>query len=485
MYVWQLLCRYLVQLIAVKYSMEITFDRGPIYTAFSFSNASYTDISSAIALIHECTQAKPHGYQFMPRYKMHQWDGYIRLCKGSKFPTGLLQSVIDNLREYGIHNLTINSYPIPGYDVDAIQENMLNGVTLRPYQVEAIKTLLAYGRGIAKMATNSGKTEVIAAMAKVVPGSVLVLVTKKDLLYQTSERIEMRLGEKVGIIGDDVWKSSNRIVVGMIQTLSKHLDWVHLNAKDTQLAMYDETHHLPSATSEKVMLGIPAPYRFGFSGTPLKNDNLADLTLIGATGPVLVDIPNSELIEQGISAEPFIEMYNVDGGVLYMADWQEAYGDCIVGNYTRNTLITKLVVESAAPSALILVERLEHGQLLHHDIPDSIFVHGSSQMEERQSALDQLRAGTGVVVIATPIFDEGVDVPAVNLLVLAGGGKAPIKLLQRIGRGMRRKENDNTLRVIDFVDDTNKYLLKHSLERAKIYEQEGFNVKVLVVNSEM
>lgn len=775
--------------------MDITFERGPIYTTFSFSNSSYKEITGVVQVIREATQARPVGYQYMPRYKMHQWDGYIRLCKNNRFPTGLLSLVADSLREHGFYNFQVVHYPTPGYAMESINENMLNGVTLRPYQVDAIRTLLSYGRGIAKMATNSGKTEVIAAIAEVMQGPVMVLVTKKDIMYQSAERIENRLGEPVGIIGDGVWQGeTEHVTIGMIQTLSKHLDWLRLRI-DLRAVMYDECfvagtlvggkpienvqvgdvvtawdeyrnipvaakvmhvfrrvapstllrinttncsvvctpnhpiycggdwkfasdlhegdmvyghqndklcmhlvrervskfqrpcsaavprswqgllleelwqgtcvkdvirdndedkseicfgnfgkdeaeqsyeargcsqegkshidiyrtptfcawrkwdantctaeavgrgfgrrmgdgisgedgrhikskgsykeskeiayelqgghsqsimydghrsgwahslwaqgkgggckegfglarervesievlergssdqfaqlcsdgfvynldveeyhtyvangiivhncHHTPANTSQAVMMTIPAPYRFGFSGTPLKNEELADLTLIGATGPVLVDIPNSELIEQGISAEPFIEMYNIDGGTMYNSDWQDAYSDCIAGNYKRNTLVAKLVRESGAKSVLVLVERIEHGQLLNQAIAGSAFVHGSCAMDERKGALDRLRDGNGNVVIATPIFDEGVDVPAVDLLVLAGGGKAPVKLLQRLGRGMRRKEGDNVLRVIDFVDDTNKYLLEHSLERARLYEQEGFNVKVL------
>jgi superfamily II DNA or RNA helicase len=84
------------------------------------------------------------------------------------------------------------------------------------------------------------------------------------------------------------------------------------------------------------------------------------------------------------------------------------------------------------------------------------------------------------VFIASPIFDEGIDVPRVDTVILACGGKSYVKLLQRIGRGMRKKDDGkNELIIIDFIDDTNKYLLKHSDRRIKTYVSEGFDAKVV------
>jgi superfamily II DNA or RNA helicase len=80
------------------------------------------------------------------------------------------------------------------------------------------------------------------------------------------------------------------------------------------------------------------------------------------------------------------------------------------------------------------------------------------------------------VYIATPIFDEGVDVPGIDVLILAGGGKSNIKLLQRLGRGMRTDPDKVQLLVLDFIDDTNRYLFKHSEERLNVYEREDFQI---------
>jgi superfamily II DNA or RNA helicase len=124
---------------------------------------------------------------------------------------------------------------------------------------------------------------------------------------------------------------------------------------------------------------------------------------------------------------------------------------------------------------LILVNRIDHGKTLADLLPNSIFVSGSDEAEYRNSVLDRMRTDDSGIFIATPIYDEGIDVPAVDTIILAAGGKSHVKLLQRIGRGLRKKENkENILTVHDFLDDTNMYLLEHSQERADTYASEKF-----------
>lgn len=471
--------------------MKITFTQGTLYTTLKFHETGPTQIDAYLAAIRVATSARPSGYTFMPAYKRGTWDGYVRLYKNGRFPSGLLWHVSAAILEQAGPNavpgidpmITVvpdpNERPLP-YISDyeqRITPEMLPDITLRDYQIKAVRRLITRTRGVAKMATNSGKTEVMAAIAKLMPGKTIILTTKKDLLYQTRDRLEMRLREPVGAVGDSGW-SEGRVTVAMIQTLAKHLDNLRGLDDCVDCVMFDECHHVPSTQAQEVLMRIPAHYRYGFSGTPLRYDELSDLVLIGATGPVEVEVTNADLIEAGVSAMPYVDMHIVHTDKGFKDSWEKSYTNYIVNNDNRNAIITHAAKEAGAQATLILVDRLEHGRKLQSLIPNSIFAHGSLPAEERKAILDRLRAGGGAVVIATPIFDEGVDVPSVDLLILAAGGETHIRLLQRIGRGMRRKDT-NTLRVIDFVDDTNAYLLSHSKSRAELYEREGFAVRIV------
>lgn len=429
---------------------------------------------AALAAIRCACRAKPSGYKFMPRYKKGMWDGYISLMHGlSKFPTGLLPLVMETLDNKGFHPNYISHIAYPNVHITS---KSLNGIVLRDYQVQAINNMLSAHRGIAKMATNSGKTEVMAGIIKALNfPHTIVLQRRKELLYQTAERFEMRLGRKIGVVGDGVYQPSI-ITVAMVQTLASGNRVSDAYVEDNEVLMIDECHTTSSDQTLDVVFNIPGLYRFGFSGTPLKYDELSDMKLIAATGEVIIDVPNEYLIDNGYSAVPQVYIID-DPSDEYddSTDYPQIYADCIVRNEKRNNRIKELAL-GARGVVLIMVNQVGHGDILQRMIPDSTFVHGSDTTEYRKFVLETMKEGTSGVFISSPIFDEGIDVPSIDCLILAGGGRSHVKLLQRIGRGMRRKSGDNVLEIYDFCDHA-KYLTDHSRIRKGIYEQEGFSIK--------
>jgi superfamily II DNA or RNA helicase len=434
---------------------------------------------SELALIREACRARPDGFQFMPKYQAGTWDGYISLMSSwSSFPTGLLTLVVSLLMDNDIEFELLRQ---PRPDFQYIDENCLNGVKLRDYQLDATHKLLEGGRGVAKMATNSGKTEVIAAIIKAldIPPTVII-VHRKELLYQTAYRLEDRLGLEIGTVGDGRRDWQHKIVIAMVQTLHNLLPSNNSMFDGNELLVADECHHVSSDTMLDVMRYIPGPYRFGLSGTPLRYNVLADMKLIAATGDIVVEVTNDFMIESGWSAKPTICMYIIEelSEQVWDMEYTDAYASLIVENRVRNDIITNCAIQ-AQGVVLILVNQIKHGEILRDAIEECIFVHGSDSTEYRQSILSVMRDASKGIFIASPIFDEGIDVPAVDTIILAGGGKAHTKLLQRIGRGLRQKDDGrNELDVIDFIDDTNKYLLKHSQERIDVYGREGFEVQI-------
>lgn len=423
----------------------------------------------ALAVIRNVCKARPSGYKYMAKFKRHQWDGYISLMSTfAAFPTGLLSFVIDALKDEGYTGVLSNTLPKLTPMV-AVSKDMLTGIELRDYQIDAVCKLVDATRGVAKMATNSGKTEVMAAVIKHLGAKSVVLVHRKELMYQTAERFTARGIENVGMCGDGIWQP-NVVTVAMIQTLSSKIDLL-TEFIGNKVLFCDETHHLSGAQSQDVYYRLPGRYRFGVSGTPLKHEELADMKLMAATGPVVCEVSNEFMIEQGYSAKPRIDIKIIEDDEYWLADYQSAYSNMIVNNVKRNKYIAKYA-KRINGAVLILVARIEHGRILQ-ELTDGKFLSGGDVIEDRKAALEVMKSGTGIF-IASPIFDEGVDVPGVHAVILAGGGKSQVKLLQRIGRGLRHKEDNSDLKILDFIDDTNKHLLKHSNDRIETYVAEGF-----------
>jgi len=104
---------------------------------------------------------------------------------------------------------------------------------------------------------------------------------------------------------------------------------------------------------------------------------------------------------------------------------------------------------------------------------------GSNSSKKRGETIEDLKSGNLHTLIATSLADEGLDIPNLDVLILAGSGKSKTKALQRIGRVIRPYEGKKQAVVIDFMDQS-KYCKKHSLLRKKIYNsEEAFNFKII------
>lgn len=449
--------------------MVIAINVGDIYSSIDNPRQHI----SALSEVRQVCRARPEGYKFMPKFRKGYWDGFISLMPNmSSFPTGLLELVLQRLESKGFHTQLNRINPECPYS--AVTADSLHGIELRSYQIDAANIMLEAGRGVAGMATNSGKTEVMAAMIRAMGNSdVLVLTTRKELLYQTADRLHMRLGIEIGKIGDGVW-SPKPVTVGMIQTLIRRIP-MGMELPNYKALMVDECHHTSSDSVLDVLSKIPSPRRYGFSGTPLKMDQLQDMKLVAYTGPVRYWLSNAYLIAEGYSAVPTVTMVRVDNETEDDMEYADAYKELIVHNTRRNSIIADMAVGMQGVT-LIIVNQIAHGRMLETSIPGAVFIHGSDDTTKRQQVLEDMRSASKGVFISSPIFDEGVDVPSVDAIIMAGGGKSHVTLLQRLGRGMRKKDGKNQLVVVDFWDNGNKHLISHSEARYDVYKAEGFRV---------
>jgi len=279
------------------------------------------------------------------------------------------------------------------------------------------------------------------------------------------------------------------------------------------MGVVSNCHHMKSATHLSVFRRSRAVYRIGFSGTVPAEDTYDGWLVRQYIGDVVYNVTNKELIDSGVSAAPIIKLiecyHDVDydnivyqirnedsaEGVTFSAPWKEKESvykrvyrrvveQYIVENVKRNKMIVDRVCgEYKDKQVLIVVDLLKHGELLIDMIDARLgvgqadFIHGDS--ESRKGSLLAFRAGTLRVLVSSSIIDEGIDISRIELLVLAAGKKSRRQILQRIGRGLRRKEGENVVTVIDFFDYDGKYLEKHSKARFSLYKEEQFEVELL------
>ncbi|RKY33160.1 MAG: hypothetical protein DRP74_00475 [Candidatus Omnitrophota bacterium] len=426
---------------------------------------------------------KIDGYWFSNAFRSGQWDGRIHFYNRSwhSFPTGLLERAT---KFFEIQKL---AYQIQDFRYRLPQEDWhylnLKDIQLRDYQKEAIWTALNKGNGIIAQATNAGKTEVGCGIIQVLGLPTIWLTHRKELMYQTAERIEDRLGIKVGKVGDGI-EDIKRITVAMVQSLYNRKDLKNF-LLPFKVLIIDECHHLGSSvkTFYRVAMKCKASYRFGLSATPLQKNDVKDWRLLAMTGEIVHSVTNQDLIEKGYSAEPKIIIIPVREPVdIENLNYEDAYRIGICENKYRNDLILERCKEVDKPS-LIIVKLLEHGRILENLFLNSgfncEFISGQENSDFRNKVIEEFKKGKIKCLISTVILDEGIDVPNIQHLVIAAGGKSYVKNVQRVGRGLRKKQNsENILYVTDFYDDTNVYLRRHSNKRIKDYKNEGFDVMI-------
>lgn len=209
------------------------------------------------------------------------------------------------------------------------------------------------------------------------------------------------------------------------------------------------------------------------SATPFRSgDRETFLRVVGWTGPVIHQLGSEGGIQAGrlVPAEVFI-VDPVPGRAPIDLDYQLAYESGITGHQERNALIARLAstLRKSGP-VLILVERLEHGQALSAELGVP-FLSGEASGQERVKKWDDIRQGRLDCIVASVIADEGLDLPNIETLILAGAGKAAHRQIQRIGRGLRKVPGKDSLTVFDFAD-RGHYLGRQYRARRRAYDRE-------------
>lgn len=448
-----------------------------------------------VNLLDDALAIDQKGSHFNPTVQRGLWDGrrHMFYKDGCTFPKGLVPRVKGLLREAGYRVMrTVDARPRPPRVTELeVSADMLSGVTLREDQLRVICSALEDGCGLLHVATGGGKTEIAAAIIKALLGQrCLFLVHTKQLLLQGRERLALRLGtipEHIGVIGDGRF-DPKQVTVATVQSLTRvrgaaQKKVVAAYLKTIELLILDECHHSSAKSFFRLVQRVDAPWRYGLSGTPFGLADGKGLMVEAAFGPVVERVTNAELIELGVNARPTIRMIEVSEPKLDDAmDWQSVYKAGIVNNDARNAAIAREVEAFACKDwpTLVLVRELRHGDqiarlLRDMEIPHA-FVHGQMPTDEVERQKDRLTEGKIAVLVASPIFGEGVDVPAIRALVIADGGQSVANVLQKLGRGLRAKKGDNRLDAVDFADLTHRWLSRHSQERLAMYEGEGFEV---------
>jgi superfamily II DNA or RNA helicase len=435
-----------------------------------------------------------------------KWDGFKKLLTPTlQFPTGL----VDRVKEFYqsakkdieiIDKRSAKSIGVPKNILDNLKK--INK-TPYPYQIEILDVIDKNDRGIIKVATGGGKSLIAALIAAKLGKKTIIYVIGKDLLYQFHDFFSQCFDEPIGLIGDgkceihdiniaSIWTVGQAIGMDKKSILldgdddeelvgkNKYADIMKM-MKESKLHIIDECHMSACETIQQVFKKIQPEHLYGLSGSPWRDDG-ADLLIESILGKYIVNISASHLIKNDFLAQALIR-FRVVPPYHYELEkvYPSVYKKYVVENDIRNGLVleaAKTLVDKGYQT-LVLFSSLKHGKILYETFQQHMkcaILDGSNDKDEREKVKKDLMEHKIDCVLASKIFDIGVDIPSLSGLVIACGGKSTVKALQRVGRVIRKYPGKKFAIVIDFIDQA-PFLETHSKTRCKIYKsEEGFDV---------
>ncbi len=456
------------------------------------------------------------GHRFSPAFRKHRWDGREHLLTFSKkhgysVPSGMTVSVVKKLKNLGI------SYKVKDVTVLHHTPRPIGfAKDLRDYQEEAIKAILSppfRGRGILKMVVRSGKTRVAAAVISRLGLPTLFLVPSKGLLHQTVEVLSDALpDEAIGMVGDGVCDVQD-ITVATMQTLTlwrgtkayRDAEGKQVPArkrdprynevmKRFDVVIVDECHRITGASEvHRILADIDARYKMGLSATAFPDNETEQsrgvIWMQATCGLIRYELNSARLVEDGHLMGQNVEIYTVKKPNHRGYGWSHTVQRrCIIENKWRNKLIAKIAKTHVGKGLRVLViARLhDHINLLKEAMEDLGLhvwrVTGKTHQSERENAMDAL-AARRVDVLLGNVLGEGIDLPEVEVIINAEGGKDDKNTVQR-QRNLTIAEGKTQAILIDFLDETNEKFEEHSRQRIAMYESdESTKVKVFDVRT--
>jgi len=385
-----------------------------------------------------------------------------------------------------------NKNILPKYNIAAPSFDCLN-LTLRDYQQTIVDTCLRIGRGTVILATAGGKTLTIANLIQNVFESseskrkfkCLVLVPDLGLVNQThSDLVEYGVS-----FNHSKWSGSNKLNLmsnviianmGILQSEKSDISWI----ADIDLLIVDEVHKIRRGNKiNKTIKLIKTPHKFGFTGT-MPEEDIDQWNIIGRIGPVLFEKNSYQLRSEDYIANAAIQIlkleYILQPDACSNANPSDRYRnelDFLMDSKFRNNTIANLA-NKFDNNSLILIDFIKHGEVLYDYITKSCpnkkcyFIRGDVGVEDRDKVRKLMETDTDIVVIAiSKIFSTGINIKNLHYIVFAGGGKAKVKIVQSIGRGLRLHKDKSKLIIIDIADQL-LYGYRHMTKRISLYKKE-------------
>jgi superfamily II DNA or RNA helicase len=432
----------------------------------------------------------------MPAYKLGRWDGTVSFFgiggTGYLCHLDIILPIIEEAGyEIDVEDLRRNFQ----FDFQPVTENywadqgktwpeghVMAGqpIVLRDYQLDAVNAFLKNTQALQEVATGAGKTITTATLSHLCEpyGRTMVVVPNKSLVVQTEEDYK-NLGLDVGVYFGD------RKELGRTHTICT---WQSLNVLDKKshdddtltLAEFidgvaaiiiDEVHQAKADVLKKLLtLNFGhCPIRWGLTGT-IPKEKWEFNGILASIGPVINRITAHDLQQKDVLAKLDIKVLQTVN-IETFNSFQDEYSFLVTDQTRINWIAGKVKEIAEAGNTLILVNRIDTGNKLLEILEDAVFIKGDVKLDDRKESYDEIKTSDNKIIVATyGVAAVGINIPRIFNLVLLEPGKSFVRVIQSIGRGIRKAEDKDFVQIWD-ITSTCKYAKRHLAERKKYYTE--------------
>jgi len=441
----------------------------------------------------------------MPAVKLGRWDGTVSFfTQGGLTYVNLLNEIIPILEESNytfdlddrreqwdlkFEPVTTETFSDKTWPKGHTHEGQ--PIVLRDHQVDVINNFINNPQCLQEVATAAGKTIITAALSKLIEpyGRSIVIVPNKSLVTQTEEDY-INMGLDVGVYFGDrkepgrthticTWQSLNILEK---KRLNAEDDLIEEFKRDVVCVIVDEVHQAKADVLRRLLTNVYGyvPIRWGLTGTVPKAD-YEFKSLHVSLGDVINRVSAAELQAKGLLANLQIEIMQLNDFVEYRNYREEQ--TYLVTKQARIDYIGRMVEQMRqSGNTLVLVDRVKSGELLTEAIPNSVFVRGATKADERKEHYDEVKTADDKVIVATyGVAAVGINLPRIFNLVLIEPGKSFVRVIQSIGRGIRKAQDKDFVQVWD-ICSTAKFSKRHLTERKKFYREAQYPFTVTKVD---
>ena len=439
------------------------------------------------------------GAKYQPAVRLGRWNGKVSFFSlGGSSYINLLDRIIPVLDQanYNIELVDLRE-TVHNFNFTQITESTFANKTwpkthpkagqpveFRDYQVEIVNNFLANPQSVQEVATGAGKTLMTAALSYSVQdyGRSIVVVPNKSLVVQTEEDY-VNLGLDVGVYFGDRKDIGKQHTICTWQSLNNMMKATKAGEADLTIGeflegvicvMIDEAH-MAQADALKTMLTGPMshiPIRWGLTGT-IPKEKFQSEALFVSIGNLIGKLSASELQDRGVLAKCHVNIIQLQDLVEF-SNYQSELKH-LLEDPTRLDTIAELIMNiKGSGNTLILVDRVNAGKELIDRIPDAVFVSGGTKLTERKEEYDEFATSDDKVAVATyGVAAVGINIPRIFNLVLVEPGKSFVRVIQSIGRGIRKAEDKDFVQIWDLTSSC-KFAKRHLTKRKEFYKDANY-----------